>query len=169
MTSEDSISDKKYLGKYRGIVTKNMDPEGLGRIRTKVPSVMDEKELGWALPCVPYAGNNVGFFFMPPLGSDVWIEFEDGDVSRPIFSGCFWSKFEIPNRNIDPDIKCIKTEHATISINDKSGSNKIEIKSSKDQKIIVTKDSIEIVHEGCSVKISGSEVSINGRNFQVKK
>ena len=46
---------------------------------------------GWALPAVPYAGDGVGFFMIPPIGASVWIEFEHGDPDYPIWTGCFWA------------------------------------------------------------------------------
>ncbi len=80
----------RYYGKYRGIVEDNEDPENLGRIKALVPEVLGDVKSGWALPCVPYAGEGSGQYFMPPAGAGVWIEFEAGDPSRPIWSGCWW-------------------------------------------------------------------------------
>ena len=50
------------------------------------------------MPCVPYAGPNVGFAFLPEVGSGVWIEFEGGDVSYPIWVGGYWREGEVPCR-----------------------------------------------------------------------
>jgi hypothetical protein len=86
-----NVGSKKLYGKYRGIVTDNKDPESLGRIRVSVPSIVDRDELGWAVPCVPCIENRVDMFFVPNVCSSVWIEFEEGDINKPIFSGCFWS------------------------------------------------------------------------------
>ena len=163
-----NAGSKRFYGKYRGTVTDNMDTKDLGRIRAKVPSVLEDEELGWAMPCVPYAGKNVGMLFIPPIGSNVWIEFEDGDISKPIFSGCFWGAYDVPDLNSDPDIKIIKTEHATLTINDKSGENKIEIKTLKDQKIVIKPDGIELFHDGCSIRLTSREVFINGRNLKLR-
>ena len=159
---------KKFYGKYRGKVTDNLDPKNLGRIRAKVPAVLEGKELGWALPCVPYAGTNVGMLFIPPINSDVWIEFEGGDINRPICSGCFWGLY-VPDLISDPDIKIIKTDHAKLTINDKPGKNKIEIKSLKGQTIIIKSDEIELYQDGCSVRLTSREVFINGENLKVLK
>ncbi len=52
----------EFFGKYRGVVTDNRDPLLQGRLRATVEDVFGEEECGWALPCVPYAGNGVGFF-----------------------------------------------------------------------------------------------------------
>ena len=87
---------ERMLGKYRGIVFNNLDPERRGRLQATVPEVLGEIPTGWATPCAPYAGPGGGFFSVPPLGAGVWIEFEAGDVSRPIWTGCYWGVGEPP-------------------------------------------------------------------------
>ena len=81
---------RKYYGKYRGVVTDNLDPLKLGRVVAGCPAISDSL-LTWALPCVPWAGPQTGMFVVPPIGAGVWIEFEQGDIDYPIWSGCFWS------------------------------------------------------------------------------
>ncbi|MEE6179638.1 phage baseplate assembly protein V [Mycobacterium sp. 050134] len=84
----------RFFGKYRGIVT-DVDAPTL-RIKAAVPAVLGTTPTGWCLPCVPYAGPAVGFFFVPSPGAAVWIEFEGGDVSLPIWTGCYWRAGELP-------------------------------------------------------------------------
>ena len=86
----------RFYGKYRGIVAINLDPLSRGRLQAMVPEVLGEVPSTWALPCAPYAGTGSGFFTVPPVGAGVWIEFEAGDVSRPIWSGCWWATGEVP-------------------------------------------------------------------------
>lgn len=160
---------KKYYGKYGGIVTDNHDKKGLGRIRARVRRVLEGEQLGWALPCVPYAGRNVGIFFVPPVGSNVWIEFEDGDPEKPIWCGCCWIPSDLIGLNTDPEIKFIKTEHAMLKINDKEEKNSINIKTQKNQEIIMKPDSIELIQDGCSVKLTDRAVYVNGNNLQILK
>ena len=86
---------KQYFGKYRGFVLNNIDPMQLGRILPEVPSV--SPNLPWAMPCVPYPGPNfAGALVIPPVGSSVWIEFEQGNIDYPIWSGCFWTAGQPP-------------------------------------------------------------------------
>jgi hypothetical protein len=80
----------KYYGKYRGLVIENIDPEQIGRIMVQVPDVLGEIPSSWAMPCVPAAGIQSGCFIVPPIGSQVWIEFEQGDPDYPIWTGGFW-------------------------------------------------------------------------------
>ena len=80
----------KYYGKYRGLVIENIDPEQIGRIMVQVPDVLGEIPSSWAMPCVPAAGIQSGCFIVPPIGSQVWIEFEQGDPDYTIWTGGFW-------------------------------------------------------------------------------
>ena len=80
----------RYYGKYRGTVLVNVDPLQTGRIMAQVPDVLGETPSSWALPCVPVAGIQAGAFMVPPIGSQVWIEFEQGDPDYPIWTGGFW-------------------------------------------------------------------------------
>jgi hypothetical protein len=81
---------KRYYGKFRGLVLDNIDPLMTGRIIAQVPSLLGETESTWALPCLPAAGIQAGIFIVPPIGSQVWIEFEQGDPDYPIWTGGFW-------------------------------------------------------------------------------
>ena len=79
-----------FYGKFRGVVTANNDPDRLGRIRAKVQDVLGDRESGWALPALPYAGDGVGLYLIPPVDAFVWVEFEHGNPDYPIWTGCFW-------------------------------------------------------------------------------
>jgi hypothetical protein len=82
---------KRYYGKYRGMVLNNVDPMQIGRIqviRCRTSPNRPADELGDALRAGgrdPDTGVRV-----PPIGSGVWIEFEQGDPDYPIWVGCFW-------------------------------------------------------------------------------
>lgn len=88
---------RRYYGKYRGTVLNNIDPMQMGRIQVVVPDVSSVLPTSWAMPCVPVAGINMGLFTVPPIGSGVWVEFEQGDPDYPIWVGGFWgSAAEVP-------------------------------------------------------------------------
>ncbi len=80
----------RHYGKYRGLVLDNIDPLQIGRVLAQVPDVFGELPGSWAMPCVPAAGIQAGCFIVPPIGSQVWIEFEQGNPDYPIWSGGFW-------------------------------------------------------------------------------
>jgi hypothetical protein len=141
-SSFDKQGDESRLyGKFQGSVFDNNDSEGLGRLRAYVKSVLGDVPTGWAKPCVPYAGPTSGFYSLPPVGAGVWIEFEGGDVSLPIWAGCFWGTAELPMKPpgapSKPTTRIWRTETGltvvmddvahTISLTDAATKNKIEI------------------------------------------
>ena len=69
--------EKRFFGKYRGIVVDNLDPKKIGRLKVRVPSLLGEEVVtGWAMPCFPYGGDvNQGMVFTPEIDSGVWVEF----------------------------------------------------------------------------------------------
>jgi len=109
-----------YFGKYRGIVSSNEDTTSRGRLKVKVPAVLGNLEV-WAMPCVPYAGPSVGVHMLPPVEAGVWVEFEGGDVSYPVWVGCFWGSGDMPEEVTGPDSRVIVTEQAQLAIDDASG------------------------------------------------
>jgi hypothetical protein len=80
----------KYFGKYRGVVTDNVDPLQTGRLRALVPDVLGNNESSWAMPCVPCGVSKTVASSLPKKGAAVWIEFEQGNPDHPIWTGCFY-------------------------------------------------------------------------------
>src|SRR6476661_3350293 len=88
-----SKPNKKYIGKYRGTVLLNVDPEQRGRLQLTIPDVLGPIPSSWAEPCVPLAGPTgppMGVYMVPPIGAGVWVEFENGDPNYPVWVGCRW-------------------------------------------------------------------------------
>ncbi len=80
----------RYYGKYRAAVLNNLDPQLQGRIQVQLGDRYGLFPSTWALPAFPLAAIASGVVALPPLASQVWIEFEAGDPDFPIWSGAFW-------------------------------------------------------------------------------
>jgi uncharacterized protein involved in type VI secretion and phage assembly len=131
----------RFYGKFRGLVTDNNDPIQAGRVQVSVPEVLGNVDTGWALPCTPYAGKNSGLYVIPPVGAPVWVEFEAGDPSRPIWSGGWWGPVESPGTpatpTADPSRRELVSESGlrvsldddarTLTVSDGSGQNLMTI------------------------------------------
>lgn len=159
---------RTFIGKFRGVVDDNRDPLMLGRIRARVQDVYGERVSGWAMPSVPYAGNGVGLFLLPPTGTFVWIEFEHGDPEYPIWSGCFWAQGETPIQPAVPEKKVLKTDSATVTLDDTPGAGGVTIETTAGMKIVINTQGIEINNgQGGSIKLTGPKVSTNDGALEV--
>lgn len=152
----------RYFGKYRGEITDTADPTNRGRVKVRVPSVMGEKEL-WAMPCVPYAGDGLGLFAIPPAGTTVWCEFEGGELNQPIWSGCFWKDGEIDSADAKESVFFLKTPGITIRVDNDSG--EVVIESSAGAKITLTRDGIALEAVKLEASASGGTMSLGTSGF----
>jgi len=158
----------QFFGKYRGTVAGNRDPLQLGRLQVSVPAVLGDGRMSWAMPSVPYAGQGLGFFAIPPVGTNVWVEFEAGDTAYPIWSGCFWSTGQTPALPALAEKKVLKTDTATLTLDDTPGAGGISIETIAGMKIVVNTVGIEITNgQGASLKLTGPQVSVNGGALEV--
>lgn len=170
----------RHYGKYRGTVTDNDDPNKQGRIRARVPEILGDVESGWALPCAMYAGKNSGAYMVPPRDAGVWLEFEAGDVSRPIWVGCWWGSDSLPSGqgggDATPGLKILRSEEGlmvalhdddrTISICDADGNNMLELAVSQGKltlkaatRIVVEAPKIELVADATHPGVFGDSLS----------
>lgn len=168
-----------YFGKYRGTVADNADSTSRGRLKVKVPAILASLEV-WAMPCVPYAGAGVGFYSLPAVGAGVWIEFEAGDPSYPIWTGCFWADNELPDPGGAP-VKIWKTESLTVRLDDDA--DELLIRNTSDSRITFSDDvktesgqathtvgSGGVVSDGGGigkVEVTVSSVRVNGGALEV--
>jgi hypothetical protein len=172
---------QQFFGKYRGKVTANKDPLNLGRIQVSVPAIFEEGKQSWAMPCSPYAGKDIGLFTIPPVDTNIWVEFEGGDPDYPIWSGCFWGDNELPEeaKVAKPDetivFKAFATGGKGITIKmSSSGSTKgltIEVDQpvvSQPLKLVFDATGIEISAGSLgTIKASPSSVKINDSALEV--
>ena len=136
-----------HWGKYRSFVVDRDDPEQLGRLKPNVPSVLGDAVTGWAWPALPYAGANLGFFFVPQNGDLVWVEFVEGELEHPLWSGGGWGKpggtAEIPDEAKDnyPDTQVLRTKSGhVIILDDKDGQEQITIRDKAGSSITLKQD-----------------------------
>ena len=154
----------RFYGKYRGIVS-DVDASTM-RIKATVPSVLGETTTGWCMPCVPYAGSGVGFAFLPETGSGVWIEFEGGDVSYPIWTGGYWREGEFPADAAD-HVKVIISMKHKLELDDDRG--KITLSDPNGNTVTLDSSGITLANgQSISVVVSSSSVSVNDGALEVQ-
>jgi uncharacterized protein involved in type VI secretion and phage assembly len=122
----------RYFGKYRGFVADNQDPDRIGRLRLRVPSVLGDADSGWALPAVPFGGvKDQGLFLIPEIDAQVWVEFEAGNVNQPIWTGTFWQVSGDPPAEAaktPPTTRLLKTPAGhVLRFDDESGKERFEL------------------------------------------
>lgn len=152
----------RFFGKYRGTVTE-VDAATM-RIKAKVPAALPDVTTGWCMPCVPYAGPDVGFLMLPEVGSGVWIEFEGGDVSYPIWVGCYWHSGEVPS-DASATVKSIVTTAGKLQFD--TDATSVTITDGEDEAVFANGNGITLTGGSGKVELNSSGATVNDGNLTV--
>ncbi len=152
-------AQRKHYGKYRGFVVDNADPQQRARLRLRVPSVLAGADTGWALPCLPFGGlADQGLFLVPEIDAQVWVEFEEGDLSQPIWTGTFWQKSGDPPKEAaleEPTTRLLKTPGGhLLQFDDKSGEERFYLSHPKGAEMEIDADGIVALTDAAGAKLT---------------
>jgi hypothetical protein len=153
----------RFFGKYRGVVV-DVDA-GTMRIKASVPAVLADQPTGWARACVPFAGPSMGFAFLPDIGAGVWIEFEGGDVSYPIWVGGYWHDGEAPS-DATTSVRAIVTKSGQKILLDVEGGT-ITVEDQNGNTVTLGSDGLSLQGGGQNVALGSSGVNVNQGALQV--
>ena len=151
-----------FFGKYRGIVKTVGEGDDLGYISAIVPEVFGEIEVQRIVPAVPFAGAGHGLIALPEAEDGVWIEFEAGKTSKPIWTGFWWTDKEMDEM---PEPKgalvraFITTAGHKLILDDKGG--KVTLLHSDGAEMTMTGGDITISIGQATIKMSDSEISLS--------
>jgi hypothetical protein len=156
-----------YYGKYRGSVVDNNDPMVMGRLQVSVPALGLAN--AWALPCFPFTGDQAGAWMIPSPATGVWVEFEQGDIDYPIWSGCWYgSAAEVPPlvREASPGAPPIVLQtggQTTVMLSDAPGpTGGILLQTPTGGRISISDDGIILSNgKGATITLVGPTVTLN--------
>ena len=140
------MSANKYYGKYRAQVVDVQDPQKRGRIRVMCPKVLGEFKSSWCEPCIPVAYDLGGDFAIPKVGEFVWVEFEEGNSNKPIYTGGLWCTDKSPSPSYEVNTRLITWGGC---------------------KILMSGSALEMSVGGSTVSLTGSSVHITSPSVTV--
>lgn len=88
-TSKDGVQKVSYLDTDSGRKDTQI---GLGRVRLLFLWDENREPTSFVRVNQVWAGNNFGFFFIPRVGMEVLVAFEQGDIDRPVVVGSVYSQ-----------------------------------------------------------------------------
>ncbi|MGO4877554.1 type VI secretion system Vgr family protein [Pedobacter sp. AJM] len=163
-------------------VIDNADPQGNGRIKVKFKWACKTNDVTeWLRVITPDAGSsekvskNRGFVFIPEIGDQVAIGFEEGNIARPIVLGSVFHGKSGSGGSASNNSKSLtsKSGHTVqlndgggITIKDKTGGNHIvvdgenKVTVTSSQTVVLTNGAAAITLEGDKITIHASEIEI---------
>lgn len=81
--------DNRIYGVVIGVVTDNYAQEMPGRVCVQIQTRdKDANVLKWARVAMPSSGTGWGHYFLPEVGDQVLVVFEQGNIEKPYIIGC---------------------------------------------------------------------------------
>ena len=93
---EDTRPRQAIDGPIIGIVTNINDPDKLGRVKVKFPTLGASEESHWARIATPLTGAERGAHFLPEVNDEVLVAFVHGDINHPYIIGGLWNGMDKP-------------------------------------------------------------------------
>lgn len=129
----------------RARVVDNKDPEQLGRIRVQFlwqEQLPGSRITPWLRITQPHGGDDKGFYFIPEIGEEVMVAFENGNGEKPYVVGTLYHGQQHPG-NQWPDssnnVKAIRTRNGhTVEIHDEGQGGYIRIYDYQKENYILT-------------------------------
>lgn len=175
--------DPRLFGLHVGVVVDVADPRGLGRVKVRVPGLL-EPHSAWAWPLgMPGGGAaNRGLFFVPPVGAEVGVFLNQGSVDHPYYIagnyGAPGGASEVPSPAKEagarsPEVKVLETDLWRVTLDDRTEKRNllVENKVTGDKVefdgltagILVDAKAALVLKALGVINIEGGQVVINGR------
>src|SRR5258706_10454277 len=95
---DPSKADVDDAGSVNGVavakVIDNIDIQGTARVQISLPWLPGFEP--WARVASPMAGMGRGTYFIPQVGDEVLVAFNQGDIREPYILGALWSSVDKP-------------------------------------------------------------------------
>jgi uncharacterized protein involved in type VI secretion and phage assembly len=181
----------RFYGAHPAVVTDVDDPDGVGRVRIRLPWSPDSDQASyeaWARLATLMAGGDRGTWFVPEVDDEVLAVFESGDPARPYVIGALWNGQDAPPESMSSgnDIRAIHSRNGVVlTFDDTDGKERLRLETPGGQTVTladgpstitiedangntVTLDSGGItVQCGAKVTISASSLEVSASSVTV--
>jgi len=183
----------KIIGSQTAIVTAEPSAPGaeinvggpmgtdIGCVRLKFHWDTDTKRLAkessscWVRVSEPFAGSGMGGVWHPRVGTEVIVEFEEGNPDRPVVVGRVYNGVNRPYHGGAPPISTLKSNsspggavHNEITFDDSSGAELIYTNAGKDMETDVGNNRLETVASNATMNVGANDKETIGANCSVE-
>jgi hypothetical protein len=110
LAQEHERREGLVFGRYRGLVREIGTGANLGLIKVIIPGIYGSRELSpWAEPAPALAGPGYGALILPQEDDYVWVDFEEGNPSSPVWSGACWASPEEVPSDLGPQARGLRS------------------------------------------------------------
>ena len=150
-------------GLVEGLVTDNVDPEKLGRVKVKFPTLPDMPESTWARLSMPMAGRERGWMTIPEVDDEVLVSFVHGDHDNAIVLGSLYNGVDTPpyaNEDGENNLRVFQSRSGhRLTFDDTSGEERMELITNNEEIRLIwdAKEKVLSVYSGKDIIVEAVE------------
>lgn len=159
-------------GLVEALVTDNVDPDQMGRVKLKFPLLPEAPESFWARLVMPMAGRERGWMTIPEVGDEVLVAFIHGDINNAIVVGSLYNGVDTPpyaNEDGDNDLRVFQSRSGhRLTFDDKAGEERVELITHNEEIRLIwdAKEKVISVYSGKDIIIEAKEtISMKCKDF----
>jgi uncharacterized protein involved in type VI secretion and phage assembly len=137
-------------GLVEAIVLDNKDPDQMGRVKLKFPSLPEAPESFWARLVMPMAGKNRGWMTIPEIDDEVLVAFVHGDFNHAIVLGSLYNGVDTPpyaNEDEENNLRVFQSRSGhRVTFDDTAGAERVEL--------ILHNQQIEVIWDSANKQLS---------------
>lgn len=170
-------SQHRANGILIGIVSSLEDKDNLGRVTVQYP-YLGEQESDQARLATLMAGNGFGTYFLPEVGDEVLVAFEQNDPRRPYILGSLWNQPDPPpkgdGKQKENNLRFIQSRSGhKIILDDTKGKEKIVLIDKDGQRQVVIDSGAQKIEVLCDqgnvdIKAPNGDLTIEARSITIK-
>ena len=151
--------NQHHFGKFRGTVDTVLTGDDLGIISVKIPELYGKNFVVERVrPCSPFAGSKHGFVAIPESGDGVWVEFQAGNPSLPIWTGFWWADGAMPEPKGPLVRSFITSKGHKLLLNDDA--NNVQLLHAGGAELTMTDSDVTIKIGDSSVKLTKTDITL---------
>lgn len=161
-------------GLVEALVVDNVDPDGLGRVKVKFPTLPETPDSFWARLNMPMAGKDRGWMTIPEVNDEVLVSFMHGDVQNAVVVGSLYNGVDRPpyaNEDQQNNLRVFQSRSGhRVTFDDTVGAERIEIVT-HNQEIAVVWDAaskVLSVYSGGSIQVEAKDhIEVSTKSFSL--
>ena len=161
-------------GLVEALVTDNEDPDSMGRVKVKFPTLPEMPESYWARVVTPMAGKQRGWVSLPEVDDEVLVAFVHGDFNNAIILGALFNGEDTPpyaNDDGNNDLRVFQSRSGhRVTFDDTDGSERVELITHNEEVKVIwdSSGSTLAVYAGENIILeAGSTLSLKCTDFVV--